>query len=75
MALSEVFLSMLVASGFAFLAGVLALLYKSKCISVKCCCMEIIRDVGGEEKLDATELGLQPPTLFKRDDFVSSSSV
>lgn len=67
MPLSEVFLSMLVASGFASLAGLLAVLYKSKCISVKCCsktiagwsCFEIIRDVQGEEKIDEEVLHMR----------------
>lgn len=82
MALSEVFLSMLVASGFAFLAGVLALLYKSKCTSVKCCCFEILRDVNGEEKLDAAEMTLghgigrghpDPIGVGPRNDTISSA--
>ena len=73
MPLSEVFLSMLVASGFASLAGVLALLYKSKCTRVKCCCLEIIRDVNGEEKLDATELSIRHS--LNRDDLAPVSAI
>ena len=56
MPLSEVFLTSLYVSGFAFLGGVLTVLYKSKCKTVKCCCIEIDRDVEGEEKIDEHEL-------------------
>ena len=52
MALSEVFLTTLSVSGFAFLGAVLTVLYKSKCVRIKCCCLEIDRDVAGEEVID-----------------------
>lgn len=52
MALSEVFLTTLSVSGFAFLGAVLTVLYKSKCVRIKCCCLEIDRDVAGEEAID-----------------------
>ncbi len=29
--------------------------YKSKCKEVSCCCLKIVRDTEGEEKLDETE--------------------
>lgn len=57
MALSEVFLTTLSVSGFAFLGAVLGVIYKSKCVKIKCCCVEIDRDVQGEEALDRVELG------------------
>ena len=34
--------------GFAFLSGALAYALKSKCSRVKCCCLEIIRDIDAE---------------------------
>jgi hypothetical protein len=64
--LSEVFLSMLVTSGFAFLGGSLAVCYKSKCVRISCCGLVIDRDVEGEEKIDEEEIELRrrnnPPT-------------
>lgn len=56
MALSEVFLTMLVTSGFAFLGGLLAVCYKSKCVRISCCGLVIDRDVQGEERIDEEEL-------------------
>ena len=56
MPLSEVFLTMLVTSGFAFLAALLAVCYKSKCVRISCCGLVIDRDVQGEEQLDTEEL-------------------
>lgn len=52
MGLSEGIYAMLITGGFGFLAGGLAILYKSKCTRIKCCCIEIDRDVAGEEKID-----------------------
>ena len=52
MGLSEGIYAMLITGGFGFLAGGLAILYKSKCTHIKCCCIEIDRDVHGEEKID-----------------------
>lgn len=68
MPLSEVFLTSLYVSGFAFLGGVLTVLYKSKCKTVKCCCLEIDRDVEGEEKIDEHELSTRnnPPETIAR---------
>ena len=57
--LSEGIYAMLITGGFGFLAGVLAILYKSKCTSIECCCIKIIRDVAGEEKLDQEVLELR----------------
>jgi hypothetical protein len=54
--LSEGIYAMLITGGFGFLAGCLAILYKSKCTRIKCCCVEIDRDVLGEEKLDEETL-------------------
>jgi hypothetical protein len=59
MVLSEGIYAMLITGGFGFLAGVLAILYKSKCTRIECCCFKIDRDVQGEEKLDQEELELR----------------
>lgn len=56
MPLSEVFLTMLVTSSFAFLGGMLAVCYKSKCVRISCCGLVIDRDVQGEEEIDTEEL-------------------
>lgn len=56
MPLSEVFLTMLVTSGFAFLGAMLAVCYKSKCVRISCCGLVIDRDVQGEEEIDTEEL-------------------
>lgn len=54
--LSEGYWAMLTAGGFAFLGALLGVLYKSKCVKIKCCCMEIDRDVISEEKFDEEAL-------------------
>ena len=58
MALSEVFLTGLYVTGTGIIMAIVALLYKSKCTKVKCCCLEIDRDVAGEEKLDEEAMTL-----------------
>ena len=57
--LSEGILAMIITGGFGFLGGVLAILYKSKCTRIECCCVKIDRDVAGEEKLDQEVLELR----------------
>lgn len=49
---SEVFLTTLSVSGFAFLGAVLGVCYKSKCKTIECCCIKVVRDVDGEEIID-----------------------
>ena len=50
--LSEVFWTFLISSvGGIILVGV-RLCYKSKCREVDFCCLKIVRDVEGEEKID-----------------------
>lgn len=57
MGLSDALSAMIITGGFAFLGGVIAILYKSKCTRIRCCrCIEIERDVAGEEKLDEEAL-------------------
>ena len=46
--LSETFWITFTTMGFAFLTGSLAYALKSKCSRVKCCCLEIIRDIDAE---------------------------
>ena len=46
--LSETFWITFTTMGFAFLSGALAYALKSKCSRVKCCCLEIIRDIDAE---------------------------
>jgi hypothetical protein len=52
MTLSETFLISLVATSSATFLVCLRWLYKSKCSNIKCGCIEIQRDVRGEEQLD-----------------------
>lgn len=49
---SEVFYSGLTTTLVGFILAIGAQCYKSKCKSVKICCIKIIRDVEGEEDLD-----------------------
>lgn len=54
--LSEIFWnSLLITSSGLFLA-VIAACYKSKCRTIRCCGIEIDRDVEGEEKIDEIEM-------------------
>jgi hypothetical protein len=54
--LSEVFWSFLITSVIGLLLGVGRICYKSKCKSVDCCCIKVIRDVEIEREEDL-ELG------------------
>jgi hypothetical protein len=50
--LSEIFLTLLVTSVVGLILAVCKLAYKSKCREVNVCCIKIIRDVEGEERID-----------------------
>jgi hypothetical protein len=50
--LSEVFYSFLISSSVGLLLVLIKTCYKSKCREVNVCCIKIIRDVEGEEKID-----------------------
>ena len=52
MVMSEVFWSGLTTSLIGFILAMGSQCYKSKCKSVKICCIKIVRDVEGEEQLD-----------------------
>ena len=53
---SEIFLTTLSVSCFAFLGAVLGVCYKSKCKTIDCCCLKIVRDIDAEETIDEHEL-------------------
>jgi hypothetical protein len=57
--LSEVFWSFLISSCVGLLLAVCRLMYKSKCKEVNFCCIKIVRDVAGEEVIDAQHQNIQ----------------
>ena len=50
--LSEIFYTLLITSTIGLILAVAKLCYKSKCKEVNVCCIKIVRDVEGEEKID-----------------------
>jgi hypothetical protein len=50
--LSEIFYTLLITSTIGLILAVAKLCYKSKCREVNVCCIKIVRDVEGEEKID-----------------------
>ena len=52
---NAVFFSFLITSAIGFLLKCGSMIYKSKCKEVSCCCLKIVRDTDGEEKLDEAE--------------------
>ena len=56
MELSEVWYAMLLSTLAGFSLTVLKYAYKSKCSSIECCCLKIIRNIDAEVKEDL-ELG------------------
>lgn len=60
MSLSEIFLTMLVTSTFAFLGAGLAVCYKSKCKKIACCGIVIERDIEAEENIDELQIQHRP---------------
>lgn len=50
--LSEVFYTFLITSVIGLILAIARICYKSKCKSVDFCCIKIIRDVEGEERID-----------------------
>lgn len=59
--LSEIFFTFLVTSIIACFLGTTRMLYKSKCIKVKCCGFEMIRDTEAEEQIDEINPPSTPP--------------
>jgi len=53
--LSEIFYSMLVTTMSGLLLAMIGACYKSKCRYIRLGCIEIDRDVKGEEKIDTFE--------------------
>lgn len=54
--LSEVFWVAFISTSAATLIKCFAMLYKSKCKKVKCCCIKIIRDLDAEAEAESLEL-------------------
>lgn len=52
MEFSEVFYTFLITSSIGLILAIGKLCYKSKCREVNICCIKIVRDVEGEEKID-----------------------
>jgi hypothetical protein len=50
--LSEVFYTFVISSICGVILVAIRLCYKSKCKEVDFCCLKIVRDTDGEEKLD-----------------------
>jgi Flp pilus assembly protein protease CpaA len=49
---TEIFYTFLITSLIGLILAISKLCYKSKCKEINLCCLKIIRDVEGEEKLD-----------------------
>ena len=58
--MSETFYVGLYSSLMGFVLAVINQLYKSKCSEVEICCIKIVRDVEGEEQLDAQQIRPNP---------------
>ena len=56
---SEIFYTFLVSSASGLFLAIIAMLYKSKCISIEFCCCKIIRDIDAEEKEDELQMQLE----------------
>lgn len=52
MEVSEVLITFTITSGIGLILAIAKLCYKSKCREVNFCCIKIVRDVEGEEKID-----------------------
>jgi len=53
---NAVFFSFVITSSIGCILGIARMCYKSKCVSIKCCGFELIRDTKGEEEIDEIEL-------------------
>ena len=57
---TETFYVGLYSALMGFVLAVINQLYKSKCSEVDICCIKIVRDVQGEEQLDAQQIRPNP---------------
>ena len=56
---SEIFYTFLVSSASGLFLAIIAMLYKSKCISIEFCCCKIIRDIDAEKEEDEIQMNLE----------------
>ena len=61
---SEVFFSLVLTSGIGLLLSLARMCYKSKCKTIRCCGLEIDRDVEVEEKEDELEIEMRNNKSF-----------
>ena len=59
---SEIFYTFLVTTISGLVLAFIAMLYKSKCISIEFCCCKIIRDIDAEKEEDEIEMNLEHST-------------
>ena len=52
---NAVFWSFFITSVIGLILKCSSMAYKSKCKTVSCCCLKIVRDTEGEEKIDEIE--------------------
>jgi hypothetical protein len=67
MEVTEVFMTFAITSGIGLILAIGKLCYKSKCKEVNVCCIKIVRDVEGEEKIDI-EIPQTPRNETKNND-------
>ncbi len=56
----QIFWTFFLTTMCGFLLALGRQMYKSKCKEIHCCCVHIVRDVEGEEKIDEIQMHQQP---------------
>ena len=54
--MTEIFWTFLITSGVGLVLAVGRIIYKSKCVTIRCGCIEIERDIITEERIDKIQI-------------------
>ena len=54
--MTEIFWTFLITSGVGLVLAIGRIIYKSKCVTIRCGCIEIERDIITEERIDEIQL-------------------
>jgi hypothetical protein len=68
--LSEIFWTFLCTSVIGCCLATSRMLYKSKCKSIDCCGIKVVRDVAGEERVDEIVRTTSLATLPQQNDLI-----
>ena len=72
--MTEIFWTFLITSGVGLVLAIGRVVYKSKCVLVKCCCIEIQRDTAHETEIDELQMARHRMNIARADESKTDES-